>query len=127
MPVNRKAAAAAAALALAGVLLAAAPADAAATPTGDGSKAICKRLPKTEERVTKALERLNGDAGVVGSVARLEQRVTNAKTAGHTEIQTYLNDRLTYRKSLLTTLQTRQNDLKSVATWCSTQPSAAGK
>ncbi|MEU9132796.1 hypothetical protein AB0D08_32610 [Kitasatospora sp. NPDC048540] len=123
MPVNRKAAAAAAvaSLAVAGALLAAAPAQAAPTPTGDGSKAICKRLPKTEERVTKALTRLNGDAGVVGSVARLEQRVNNAKSAGHTEIQTYLNDRLTYRKGLVTTLQTRQNDLKSVATWCGTQ------
>ncbi|MER8182236.1 hypothetical protein [Kitasatospora sp. NPDC094015] len=126
MPVNRKAAAAAT-LALAGILLAAAPADAAPTPTGDGSKAICKRLPKTQERVGKALERLNGDAGVLGSVARLDQRVTNARTAGHTEIQTYLNDRLTYRKSLLTTLQTRQNDLKSVATWCAAQSPAAGK
>ncbi|MFJ1702875.1 hypothetical protein [Kitasatospora sp. NPDC088346] len=128
MLVNRKATTAAvASLAVAGALLAAAPAQAAPTPKGDGAKAICKRLPKTEERVTKALERLNGDAGTVGSVARLEQRVNNAKSAGHTEIQTYLNDRLTFRKSLVTTLQTRQNDLKAVAAWCGTQSPSTGK
>ncbi|GAA2747764.1 MULTISPECIES: hypothetical protein [Kitasatospora] len=127
---NRKAAALGV-LVLAGSLLAAAPAQAASpsakpTPTGDGAKAICKRLPKTQEHVGKALDRLGGDATVVGSVARLEQRVTNAKTAGHTEIQTYLNDRLTFRKSLVTTLQTRQNDLKAVATWCAAQGQSTG-
>ncbi|MFI9331483.1 hypothetical protein ACIGZJ_28590 [Kitasatospora sp. NPDC052868] len=130
-PVNRRAAAALGALAIAGSLFAAAPAQAAdgtgspsaapsarQTPKGDGAKGICKRLPKTEERVAKAVDRLNGDAGVVGSIARLQQRATDAKTAGHTPIATYLNDRLTARRSLLATLQTRQSDLKAVATWC---------
>ncbi|MFF2041466.1 hypothetical protein ACFVVX_13620 [Kitasatospora sp. NPDC058170] len=133
--VNRRAAAALGAIAVAGSLFAAVPAQAAdgtgspsaapsaapsarQTPKGDGAKGICKRLPKTEERVAKALDRLNGDATVVGSIARLQQRVTDAKTAGHTPIATYLNDRLTARRSLLTTLQTRQSDLKAVATWC---------
>ncbi|MEU9075536.1 hypothetical protein ACFYUY_21525 [Kitasatospora sp. NPDC004745] len=139
MPVARRAAALGA-LALAGSLLAVAPAQAAgsgssasgaptakAAPTGDGAKGICKRLPKTEERVTKALARLGGDATVVGSVSRLQQRVTNAKTAGHTEIETLLNDRLTARKALVTTLQTRQNDLKSVATWCAANGEGGSK
>ncbi|MFG2818409.1 hypothetical protein ACGFX4_03180 [Kitasatospora sp. NPDC048365] len=129
MLVNRTATALGA-LALAGSLLAAAaPAQAASpkpVPTGDGAKAICKRLPKIQERVTKAVERLNGDATVVGSVARMEKRVANAKTAGHAEIGTYLNDRLTFRKSLLPTLQTRQNDLKAVATWCASHGESAG-
>ncbi|MFJ8043619.1 hypothetical protein ACIRBX_24275 [Kitasatospora sp. NPDC096147] len=128
MPSTYKAAALAGALALAGTLLAVAPAQADTKPTsapkGDGAKAICKRLPKTQEHVGAALTRLNGDATVTGSVARLEQRVANAKSAGHAEIQTLLNDRLTHRKSLLTTLQTRQNDLKAVASWCATQPGA---
>ncbi|GAA0690301.1 hypothetical protein GCM10010193_50800 [Kitasatospora atroaurantiaca] len=119
---NRKAAALGA-LTLAGALLAVTPAQAETKPTpkGDGAKAICKRLPKTEKRITAAITRLNGDATVPGSVARLEQRVANAKAAGHTEIYTYLNDRLTFRKSLLPTLQTRQTDLKAVATWCAAQ------
>ncbi|WP_395298159.1 hypothetical protein ACF9IK_35425 [Kitasatospora hibisci] len=139
LPAGRRIAAIGA-LALAGSLLVAAPAQAdggkgspsgapaaATTPKGDGAKGICKRLPRTEERVTKALNRINGDATVVGSVARLEQRVANAKSAGHAEIQTYLSDRLTARKAMVTTLQTRQKDLKSVATWCAAQGEGSGK
>ncbi|MEV0990374.1 hypothetical protein [Streptomyces sp. NPDC049949] len=133
---NRRTAAAIGTLALAGALICAAPAQAESAspapaapkttksaPKGDGAKAICKRLPKTETRVSTAINRLKGDATVLGSVARLEQRVTNAQTAGHTEVHTYLNDRLTFRKSLLPTLQKRQDDLKAVSTWCSAQES----
>ncbi|MER6776081.1 MULTISPECIES: hypothetical protein [unclassified Streptomyces] len=136
LPNRRTAAAAIGTLALAGALICAAPAQAESAspaptapktaksaPKGDGAKAICKRLPKTETRVSTAINRLKGDATVLGSVARLEQRVTNAQTAGHTEVHTYLNDRLTFRKSLLPTLQKRQDDLKAVSTWCSAQES----
>ncbi|MFD7417366.1 hypothetical protein [Kitasatospora purpeofusca] len=133
------------ALALAGALLAVAPAAQAApatpssgpaaatsptalpTPTGDGAKSICKRLPSTEGHLTNALNRLNGDATVAGSVARLEQRVANAKAAGHTEVETYLNGRLTARKALVGTLKSRQDDLKSVATWCAAHGKGTGK
>ncbi|GAA2247329.1 MULTISPECIES: hypothetical protein [Kitasatospora] len=118
---NRKATAALGALTLAGALFAAAaPAQAATKPApkGDGAVAICKRLPQTEKRLSAAITRLNGDATVPGSIARMEQRVDNAKSAGHTEIEKYLSDRLAYRKSLLPNLQSRQTDLKSVATWC---------
>ncbi|MFE2141345.1 hypothetical protein ACFXA3_06215 [Streptomyces sp. NPDC059456] len=133
---NRRTAAAIGAVALAGALFAAAPAQAdnaspapaapktaKSAPKGDGAKAICKRLPKTQTRISTAIDRLNGDVTVPGSVARLEQRVANAQTAGHTEVHTYLNDRLTFRKSLLPTLQKRQDDLKAVSTWCSAQGS----
>ncbi|MEV0411399.1 hypothetical protein AB0I68_11495 [Streptomyces sp. NPDC050448] len=137
LPNRKTAVAAIGAVALAGALLAAAPAQADTTgpapaktaktaksaPKGDGAKAICKRLPKTETRISAAITRLNGDVTVPGSIARLEQRAANAQTAGHTEIHTYLNDRLTFRKSLLPTLQKRQDDLKAVSTWCSAQES----
>ncbi|SDT82306.1 hypothetical protein SAMN05216371_7090 [Streptomyces sp. TLI_053] len=133
------------ALALAGALLATTPAAQAApaapstgpaaatsptalpTPTGDGARTICKRLPSTEGHLTNALNRLNGSATVAGSVARLEQRVANAKAAGHTEVETYLNGRLTARKALVGTLKSRQDDLKSVATWCAAHGKGAGK
>lgn len=122
----RKTATALGTLALGGALLAAAvPAQAAdataSAPKGDGAKGICKRLSKTQHRVDASLDRLNGPATTAGSIARLEQRVDNAKAAGHTAIYTYLNDRLTFRKSLVPTLTTRQADLKSVASWCSSQ------
>jgi hypothetical protein len=125
----RKAGAALGALALGGTLLAAAaPAQAASpspktlpTPTSDGAKGICKRLPKIEQRVQASLDRLNGPVTEAGSIARLEKRVDEAKQAGHTEVYTYLNDRLTFRKSLVPTLTTRQSDLKAVDTWCASQ------
>ncbi|MEV4561687.1 hypothetical protein AB0K51_32545 [Kitasatospora sp. NPDC049285] len=114
-------------VALAGLLVSAVPAQAASAPKGDGAKAVCKRLPKTQERVDKALERLHGDATVAGSVTRLQQRVDNAHKEGHAEIEKYLNDRLTFRKSLVPTLETRQADLKAVADWCAKNAPAAGK
>ncbi|MFJ8017786.1 hypothetical protein [Streptomyces sp. NPDC096339] len=130
MRANRTTVAAIGTLALAGALLAATPAlavTAKPAPKGDGAKAICKRLPETEKKVANSITRLNGDATVPGSIARLEKRVADAKAAGHTEIYTYLNNRLTFRKSLLPTLQGRQNDLKSVSTWCAAQGAPAAK
>ena len=90
----------------------------AATPTGDGAKALCKRAPRIDRRIDRALKRLNAGADRRGSIARLQRRVDNAKSAGHDEIATYLQDRLTFRKSLVTTLQQRQKDLNDVRTWC---------
>ncbi|MFF8785055.1 hypothetical protein [Streptomyces sp. NPDC015125] len=95
-----------------------APSASAKTRTGDGAQALCKRAPKIEKRLHRALHRLQGKAGVRGSVARLEQRVEKAKAAGHTEIETFLNHKLAHRKSLVPTLQQRQKDLAKVATWC---------
>ncbi|MFE0464384.1 hypothetical protein ACFW1A_34545 [Kitasatospora sp. NPDC058965] len=126
---NRKLGAGLGAVVLGGTLLvAAAPAQAASptpktlpTPTSDGAKGICKRVPKLQDRIDKALDRLNGPVTEAGSISRLQQRTDLAKQQGHTEIYTYLNDRLTFRKSLVPTLTTRQSDLKSVATWCTSQ------
>ncbi|MFE2969835.1 hypothetical protein ACFXKC_40450 [Streptomyces sp. NPDC059340] len=88
------------------------------TPTGDGAAALCKRAPKIDQRIDRILTRLRADASRRGSIARLEQRVANAKSAGHTQIETYLNDRLTFRRSLVPTLETRQKDLADVEKWC---------
>ncbi|WP_436492713.1 hypothetical protein [Actinokineospora sp. HUAS TT18] len=41
-----------------------------------------KRLPKAEKRVTKLLERINGDAGTKGSVAWLKARAEKERAAG---------------------------------------------
>ncbi|MFI9807507.1 hypothetical protein ACIHEJ_24620 [Streptomyces sp. NPDC052301] len=88
------------------------------TPTSDGAQALCKRVPKLDRRIGRALKRLDAGAGTRGSVARLQQRVDNAKKAGHTQIATYLQDRLDFRKSLVTTLKQRQTDLTAVKSWC---------
>ncbi|MFI1162894.1 hypothetical protein ACH4UM_04590 [Streptomyces sp. NPDC020801] len=86
--------------------------------TGDGAQALCKRVPKIDRRIDRALKRLDAGAGTRGSVARLQKRVDNAKKAGHTEIATYLQDRLNFRKSLRNNLEQRQKDLAAVKTWC---------
>ncbi|MBT2395403.1 hypothetical protein [Streptomyces sp. ISL-100] len=90
----------------------------AASRGGDGAQAVCKRVPKTEKRVANALERMKGEAGERGSLAGLEKRVAAAKAAGHTEVYTLLNNRLTARKALKTTLEQRQKDVAVVKTWC---------
>ena len=90
----------------------------AATPTGDGAKGLCKRAGKIDARIDRALKRLNGPVTRRGSVERLEKRVAGAKAAGHDEIATYLNDRLTFRKSLVPTLEKRRTDLARVRSWC---------
>ncbi|GAA3064885.1 hypothetical protein [Streptomyces glomeratus] len=107
-----------AALLVSGTGAAAAADSAAPTPTGDGARALCKRVPKIDARIERALERLDGGADVRGSVARLQQRVDNAKKAGHGEIATYLQHRLDFRRSLVPTLQQRQKDLAGVKSWC---------
>ncbi|MFD7609356.1 hypothetical protein [Streptomyces sp. NPDC059828] len=88
------------------------------TPSGDGAKALCKRAPKVEKRLERALERLRGDAAQRGSVSRLEKRVENAEKAGHTEVEKYLSGKLAFRRSLVPTLEKRQKDLAAVKTWC---------
>jgi Spy/CpxP family protein refolding chaperone len=107
-----------AALLATGTGAAAADSSTAPAPTGDGAKALCKRVPKIDRRIERALKRLDAGAGIRGSVARLERRVDNAKKAGHTEIATFLEDRLKTRKALVPTLKQRQKDLADVRTWC---------
>ena len=128
-----------AALALAGSLLGAStPAFAASSPTATGSSAasgpksdgahgICLRATRVEARITRDLARLNGPATEVGSVARLSARVADAKNAGHTTIETYLQDRLTYRQSLVPMLHQRQSDLTAVDSWCAANNNGKGQ
>ncbi|MFJ7181125.1 hypothetical protein ACIQXA_33120 [Streptomyces massasporeus] len=89
-----------------------------AARTGDGAQALCKRVPKIEKRIDRALERMNGEAGERGSLAGLEKRVAAAEEAGHTEIHTFLDNRLTARKTLKTSLEQRQKDVAAVKSWC---------
>jgi hypothetical protein len=95
----------------------------AKAPAGDGARALCKRAPKTDARIARALKRLNGPATVRGSVARLQKRVDNAAAKGDTAVETYLKDKLAFRKSLIPTLNQRGTDLAAVRAWCAARPS----
>ncbi|MGC4995225.1 hypothetical protein [Streptomyces sp. DT195] len=110
----------AAAAVLAGSAGAASAADATpgAKPAGDGAHALCQRAPKIDHRIDRALKRLDAGKARRGSLARLQQRVDNAKKAGHTEIATFLQGRLDHREALKKTLEQRQKDLAGVKTWC---------
>ncbi|WP_405552754.1 hypothetical protein [Streptomyces sp. NBC_01171] len=105
---------------LAGSAGAASAADASpgAKPAGDGARALCKRAPKIDQRIDRALKRLDAGKARRGSVARLQQRVDHAKKAGHTEIATFLQGRLDTRESLKRDLEQRKKDLAGVKTWC---------
>jgi hypothetical protein len=115
-------------LALLGTLFAASPASAATSgPKTDGAHGICLRAAKVDTRITRELARLNGPVTETGSVARLQQRVANAQKAGHSAVETYLNDRLTARKALIGTLTQRQTDLRAVQTWCAANDNGSSK
>ncbi|MFJ2955209.1 hypothetical protein [Streptomyces sp. NPDC087270] len=87
----------------------------------DGAVRLCKRVPAIDARIDRALARLNGPATKRGSIARLQKRVSAAQSKGQTAVETYLNDRLTFRKSLVPTLTQRSSDLDAVRTWCGAQ------
>lgn len=91
------------------------------SPTEDGARALCRRVPRIDARIDRALARLNGPDTELGSVARLQKRVDNATAAGDTAVATYLKDKLAFRKSLVPTLDRRSTDLDAVRTWCGTQ------
>ena len=86
--------------------------------TGPAARTLCKRVPKIDARIDRALARLNGPATERGSIARLQKRVDTATTKGQTAVEKYLNDRLTFRKSLVPTLTQRSSDLDGVRSWC---------
>ncbi|MGW4072029.1 hypothetical protein ACWELB_00610 [Streptomyces asiaticus] len=93
---------------------------------GDGSRGLCKRAKRIDKRLDRALKRLKGPATVRGSVARLTKRVERAKQADHTEVQTFLDHKLTFRRSLVPTLKQRQKDLSKVQTWCAARGEGSG-
>ncbi|MCQ4080017.1 hypothetical protein NGB36_05270 [Streptomyces sp. RB6PN25] len=90
----------------------------AAGPKTDGARALCRRVPRIERRLARAVTRIDAGVGTPGSIKYLEQRIQNAKNEGHTAIAKFLGDRLTAREALLPTLEQRQSDIKTVASWC---------
>ena len=56
-----------------------------------------KRLPKAEQRVTKLIDRINGDASVKGSTAWLKDRAAKERAAGRETSAKLLEERAARR------------------------------
>ncbi|MDI2132231.1 hypothetical protein [Yinghuangia seranimata] len=99
---------------------------ASGAPSGKTPK-ICSKVDAIEARLDKSLTRLNGDQNTIGSIARMQARFDRQKAAGHAEVATYLQDRLTTRQALVPLLTKSKTDLAKVKDWCATQPPVKGK
>ncbi|WP_258575438.1 hypothetical protein [Streptomyces shenzhenensis] len=89
---------------------------ASSDPAGDTARALCVRATRVAHRIDRDLARLNGPVTRRGSVARLQKRVDDAEAAGRDTA--VLDERLTYRKSLVPVLQQRSRTLTQVTGWC---------
>lgn len=69
-----------------------------------------KRLPKIEQRTTRLLDRINGDANVRGSVEWLRARATKEKDAGRETSAQLLDERADRRAG-------RVDQLNQVKQW----------
>lgn len=69
-----------------------------------------KRLPKIEQRTTKLLDRINGDASVRGSVEWLRARATKERDAGRETSAQLLDERADRRAG-------RVDQLNKVKQW----------
>jgi hypothetical protein len=108
-----------------GVLIAVPTAQAGPMPgAGKHRPAVCRRVPAIDTRLGKAIERLDGDAGVRGSIAHLQQRIAQADRRKRPAVTTRLDDRLTTRQRLVSELRQRRADLATVRTWCDARPSS---
>ncbi|MCE7008772.1 hypothetical protein LWC34_39075 [Kibdelosporangium philippinense] len=84
------------------------PAANAQTPTFDVKKVCEQRVPKLENRVTKALTRINGGADVRGSVANLRARAERATDPAQKD---WLNGKADHRAERVDVLKKAQERL----------------
>jgi hypothetical protein len=99
------------------LLGAAASADPAAPPSSPPAfdvKRVCdQRIPKIEERATKLVTRITGDANVTGSSANLRARAERAKNAGNDAQADWLNGRAQHRDDRVAVVRKALDQLNS--------------
>lgn len=78
----------------------------------------CARIPNLETRIERAIERINGDASVRGSLEWLDARIAAAEEAGRTDLATALTNRRAVRVATLDVLELRQANLAEFAELC---------
>lgn len=105
-----------------GTASATAPTDPTA-PTGSDSigprlEAACRRVPKLQLRTDRAIDRLNGDADVRGSLQWLQSALDRAETQNRDQLATVLENRLAVRRAKLAVLLEKQTALIDLAGIC---------
>jgi hypothetical protein len=78
----------------------------------------CLRVPNLEIRTASLIERLEGDAGVLGSLAWLQAQIDRATNQGRTQLADVLTNRLAVRTTTLELLHQRQERLPELRQFC---------
>ena len=81
----------------------------------------CARIPNLQLRATNALNRINGGAEVVGSLAWLDVQIGRAEAKGMTELVTVLSNRRDVRLSAIPLIEKRQARLVEAAEFCASK------
>lgn len=81
----------------------------------------CARIPNLQLRATNAINRINGGADVVGSVAWLDVQIGRAEAKGMTELVTVLSNRREVRVSSIPLIERRQANLVEAAELCASK------
>ncbi len=93
-------------------------------PTPDARPRLekaCARIPNLQLRATDALNRINGGAEVVGSLAWLDVQIGRAEAQGMTELVTVLSNRRDVRLSSNPLIEKRQARLVEAAEFCASK------
>ena len=84
-------------------------------------EAACARIPNLQLRATNAINRINGGAEVVGSLAWLDVQIGRAEAKGMTELVTVLSNRREVRLSSIPLIERRQARLVEAAEFCASK------
>ena len=84
-------------------------------------EASCARIPNLQLRATNAINRINGGAEVVGSLAWLDVQIGRAEAKGMTELVTVLSNRRDVRLSSIPLIEKRQARLVEAAEFCASK------
>jgi hypothetical protein len=91
---------------------------AATSDLGPRLERACLRIPNIEQRTGNLIERLEGDASVLGSLAWLQVQIDRATAQGRTQLATTLQNRLEVRTKTLEILYLRQEQLPALRQFC---------
>lgn len=79
---------------------------------------LCARVPVVTDRAERALDRINGDASVRGSILWLHDRADRARDAGRDDLADLIEGRIDIRIERVDVLEARLDWLSEAAEKC---------